>query len=52
MAQRWEEQGDSELAELERRNVEIELAAAQLEHDRAALIDRRESERRREKRSG
>ena len=43
MAERWEEQGDAEQAELERRNVEIELAAAQLEQDRAALIDRRQA---------
>jgi hypothetical protein len=37
----WDRYGDPEHAELERRNVEIELAAAQLERDRAAFILRR-----------
>jgi hypothetical protein len=37
----WDEYGDPEHAELERRNVEIERAAAQLERDRAAFIERK-----------
>jgi len=37
----WTEQGDRERAELERRNVTIEEAAAELERDRAALARRR-----------
>jgi hypothetical protein len=37
----WDEHGDPEHAELERRNVEIERAAAQLERDRADFIQRR-----------
>jgi len=37
----WDEYGDPEHAELERRNVEIELAAAQLERDRAAFVLRK-----------
>ena len=37
----WDEYGDPERAELERRNVEIERAAAQLERDRADFIQRK-----------
>lgn len=37
----WDEYGDGEHAELERRNVEIERAAGQLERDRAAFVQRR-----------
>jgi hypothetical protein len=37
----WDVYGEPEHAELERRNVEIELAAAQLERDRADLIRRK-----------
>ena len=37
----WDEYGDPEHAELERRNVEIEHAAAQLERDRADFILRK-----------
>ena len=37
----WDEYGDPEHAELERRNVVIERAAAQLERDRADFILRR-----------
>jgi hypothetical protein len=37
----WEEYGDPEHAELERRNMEIERAAAQLERDRAGFIRRK-----------
>lgn len=37
----WDHYGDAEHAELERRNVEIERAAAQLERDRAAFITRK-----------
>jgi hypothetical protein len=33
----WDEKGDTERAQLERRNVEIERMAAQLERDRADL---------------
>jgi len=36
----WIERGDDARAELERRNVEIERAAASLERDRADLVDR------------
>jgi hypothetical protein len=36
----WDECGDSEHAELERRNVVIERAAAQLERDRAVFKQR------------
>ena len=43
----WEEHGDREHAALERRNMEIELAAAQLERRRADFIQRK---RRRHKR--
>ena len=39
-ARRWDQLGRAEHAELERRNVEIELAAARLERDRAALAER------------
>jgi hypothetical protein len=39
-ARHWDEHGDPEHAELERRNVEIERAAAQLERDRADFIRR------------
>jgi len=37
----WDKCGDPEHAELERRNVKIEQAAAQLERDRAAFIQRK-----------
>ena len=36
----WEGRGELERAELERRNVEFELAAAQLERDRADFKQR------------
>jgi hypothetical protein len=34
--------GDEEMAELERRNAEVERLAADLERDRAAVLERRE----------
>ncbi|HEX6699668.1 MAG TPA: hypothetical protein VF101_02965 [Gaiellaceae bacterium] len=37
----WDKYGEPEHAELERRNVEIERAAAQLERDRADFIQRK-----------
>jgi hypothetical protein len=37
----WDVYGDPEHAELERRNVEIEHAAAELERDRADFIQRK-----------
>ena len=37
----WDAYGDPEHAELERRNVEIEHAAAQLERDRADFVQRK-----------
>jgi hypothetical protein len=40
-AGRWSHSGDDERAELERRNVKLELEAAQLERDRAALERKR-----------
>jgi hypothetical protein len=40
-AQRYDLQGDDELADLERRNAELERVAAQLETERADLIERR-----------
>lgn len=40
-ARLWAAEGDPERAELENRNVEIELMAAQLERDRADLEERR-----------
>jgi len=41
MAKWHSSDGNKEIAELERRNAELELAAAQLEKDRAALLERR-----------
>ena len=41
MALYSDEYGDLEHAELERRNIEIERTAAQLERDRADFIQRR-----------
>src|SRR5262249_50885214 len=37
----WDKHGDAEHAQLERRNVEIERAAAQLERDRADFLERK-----------
>lgn len=39
-ATRWEEKNDLERAKLERRNAELEIAAAQLERDRAEVEER------------
>jgi hypothetical protein len=39
----WDEYGEPEHAELERRNAEIEHAAAQLERDRADFIQRQQA---------
>jgi hypothetical protein len=36
-ARRWTERGDLTRADLERRNMELELLAANLERDRAAV---------------
>jgi len=41
----WDECGDAEHADLERRNVEIERAAAQLERDRADFLQRKRTSR-------
>jgi hypothetical protein len=40
-AARYEELGDQELAALEHRSVEVEVVHAQLERDRAALLEGR-----------
>jgi hypothetical protein len=37
----WDDHGEPEHAELERRNVEIERAAARLERDRADFVQRK-----------
>jgi len=37
----WDEYGGAEHADLERRNVDIERAAPQLERDRAEFIERK-----------
>jgi hypothetical protein len=44
-AARYEERNDYEMAALEHRNVTIEESAAQLERDRAALIEQRRAAR-------
>lgn len=43
-AAHWDGRGDIERADLERRNLDIELEASRLEQDRAALERRRVSD--------
>jgi hypothetical protein len=44
MAFYWEARGDVELAELERRTERVDREAAQIERDRADLIERRRAD--------